>query len=113
MAQMAIIIGIATRTSEDGGKKSARAIPNPAITARPTNGWRGIDDEFIATLFAYRVLARQAAIASGTQKRQKTPNVQHRTLNRLNWMLGVERWTLKPAIKIWDPARATPAERCA
>jgi hypothetical protein len=37
-------------------------IPIIAIAARPTNGWRGTFGTFIHRLFAYRALARQAAI---------------------------------------------------
>ena len=66
MAQIALIIAITKSVNEETGKRSAKVIPNPAITARPTNGWRGVDDDFIAPLFAYSVFARQAAIASGT-----------------------------------------------
>ena len=58
-----MIIEVATSAEEESGKKSARMIPRPAITANPTNGWRGALSSFINWLFAYPALARQASIA--------------------------------------------------
>src|SRR5436309_14214557 len=60
--QTAKIIAIAVTAIDGSGKISAVIIPIAAITARPTNGWRGALSNFINGLFAYPTSSRQAAI---------------------------------------------------
>lgn len=60
--QSARIIAVAVMAIDGGGKISAVIIPIAAITARPTNGWRGALSNFINGLFAYPTSSRQAAI---------------------------------------------------
>jgi hypothetical protein len=47
-------------------------IPIAAITASPTNGWRGALSNFTYRLFAYAGLRKQAAIADSNHSRHSS-----------------------------------------
>jgi hypothetical protein len=53
MAQITMAIAVTSRAEGKSGKKSANVIPNPAMTARPTNGWRGALSNLIVPLFVH------------------------------------------------------------
>ena len=61
-AQIATLIAITRRTSEEGRRNSEKIIPTPAITARPTNGWRGAPNKFIVPLFVHFAGTTQALL---------------------------------------------------
>ncbi len=51
MVQITMAIAVTSRAEGKSGKKSANVIPNPAMTARPTNGCRGAPSNFIYRAF--------------------------------------------------------------
>jgi hypothetical protein len=57
-----MIIKVAT-SAEEEAEESARIIPRPAITANPTNGWRGALSSFINRLLLSRP-GKAASIAA-------------------------------------------------
>ena len=64
MMQIARTIAATINAAEESRRTSAKIIPIAAMSASPTNGWRGAFSNFIHRLFAYPALARQAAIAA-------------------------------------------------
>src|SRR4029077_9321683 len=79
--QSASIIAVGIRAADGSGRISAMVIPIAAISARPTNGWRGALSDFIHRLFAHRALGRQARNRGlQSQERGKTSNAQRSTL---------------------------------
>src|SRR5262245_23913381 len=104
--QIASAIANAVKATAERGKMSAMIIPIAAISDKPTNGWRGAFRNFIHRLFAYSALAKQAAnvrlrLSEAFQEgKRPTLNIQHRTLNFLNWTfaLRVERWPSKTCL---------------
>jgi len=81
--QTAKIIAIAVTAIDGSGSISAVIIPIAAITARPTNGWRGALSNFIDGLFAYPGFTRQAAIASGNHQNPTKTQRKRWTLSLL------------------------------
>jgi hypothetical protein len=59
MEQITMAIAVTSRAEGKSGKKSANVIPNPAMTARPTNGCRGAPRKFIATFFVHFAVIAQ------------------------------------------------------
>ncbi len=70
--QTAATIEIGRRAEEGRGEKSARIIPNPAIPAKPTNGWRGKFNKFIVPRFSF-IPQRQRKLFE--QSRRRDANV--------------------------------------
>ena len=68
--QSARIIAVAVKATDGSGMISAAIIPIAAMSARPTNGWRGALSNFIHRLFAHQALGRQAAITEVVDKRE-------------------------------------------
>src|SRR6267378_2850337 len=101
--QSARITAVGIRATDGSGRISAVMIPITAMSARPTNGWRGALINFIHRLFAHRALGRQARNRElQSQERGKTSNAQRPTPNAQLSELEVGRWALESVTKIWD-----------
>ena len=75
--QSASIIAVGIRAADGSGRISAVITPITAMSARPTNGWRGALINFIHRLFAHRALGRQARNRElQSQERGKTSNAK-------------------------------------
>jgi len=62
MAQITMAIAVTSRAEGKSGKNSANMIPNPAMTAKPTNGCRGKFTTFILPLFVHFAVTTQALL---------------------------------------------------
>src|SRR5213592_554484 len=76
--QSARIIAVAVRAIDGSGRISAAIIPSAAITARPTNGWRGALSNFIDGLLAYLPRTKQASSRSSLRDAACNLNTRRR-----------------------------------
>src|SRR5205809_1410711 len=76
--QSARIIAVAVRAIDGSGRISAAIIPSAAITARPTNGWRGALSNFIDGLLAYLPRTKQASSPSSLRDAACNLNTRRR-----------------------------------
>src|SRR5216117_32639 len=76
--QSARIIAVAVRAIDGSGRISAAIIPSAAITARPTNGWRGALSNFIDGLLAYLPRTKQASSRSSLRDAACNLNMRRR-----------------------------------
>src|SRR6184192_3173027 len=76
--QSARIIAVAVTEIDGSGRISAAIIPSAAITARPTNGWRGALSNFIDGLLAYLPRTKQASSRSSLRDAACNLNTRRR-----------------------------------
>src|SRR5256884_2735631 len=76
--QSARIMAVAVREIDGSGRIPAAIIPSAAITARPTNGWRGALSNFIDGLLAYLPRTKQASSRSSLRDAACNLNTRRR-----------------------------------
>src|SRR5213083_990071 len=75
------IIAVAVAATDGRGKISAAIIPVAAISAKPTNGWRGALSNFICWAFRLSSLYKASRNHRDLKMRERpTPNIEHRTI---------------------------------
>src|SRR6266496_3000607 len=80
--QSASIIAVAVTATDGSRKISAAIIPIAAMSAKPTNGWRGALSNFICWAFRLSSLYK-ASRNHRDLKMRETADAQHRTPNDL------------------------------